>query len=290
MALRAKKPEIKLPRLKVLLFSKEGVGKTHFCCSFPDTYYIDTEGLDDYPHFGEMIINNGGEMICLNDIEEIINEVKDLISIKHNYKTLIIDSLSFPYALLAQMEAERLSKKGAEGTEFGANLAKGKRLVFQLGILLSRLDMNVIVIAHERVKFEKNVEIGTTYDISDKMAYSLGAVWNMKILGSAKKLFINKSRYPQLKVGESLDFENGYEVIKNIFGEAIFKRESVIKELASNDQIIEIKRLIQSLNISDERVNKILINAKATHLEDIEKNYMDKLIASMLKTIQGEAA
>lgn len=288
MALRARKPEIKAPRLKALLFASEGVGKTHFCCSFPDTYYIDTEGLEDYPHFTDLLRENNSDMIYLNDLEEIIKEVKALLSTKHNYKTLIVDSLSFPYAWLAQMEADRLKKKDTEGTEFGINLAKGKRLTFQLGILLSRLDMNIIVIAHERVKYEKNVEIGSTYDITDKMAYSLGSVWNLKLLGQHRKLFIRKSRYPQLKAGDALDFDNGYETIKNIFGEQIFKRESEVKELASNDQLMEVKRLIAVLNVSEDRVNKILTNAKASSLDEIEKNYMDKLIISMQKTIQGE--
>ncbi len=290
MALRAKKPEVTLPRLKTLLFASEGVGKTHFCCSFPDTYYIDTEGLEDYPQFSNMIRDNNGDLVYLNDLEEIIKEVKELLSVKHNYKTLVIDSLSFPYAWLAQMEVDRLSKKGIEGTEFGANLAKGKRLTFQLGILLSRLDMNIIVVAHERVKYEKSVEVGTTYDITDKMAYSLGSVWNLKLLGGKRKLFIKKSRYSELKAGDSLDFDEGYETIKNIFGEAIFKRESEIKELASNDQIMEIKRLIDVLHLPEDRINKLLTNAKATTLEEIEKSYMDKLIKSMQKTIQGEAA
>lgn len=290
MTLRAKKPEVNLPRLKVLLFASEGVGKTHFCCSFPDTYYIDTEGLEDYPHFIDMLRANAGDMVYLNDLEEIIKEVKALLSTKHDYKTLVIDSLSFPYAWLAQMEAERLAKKGSEGTEFGANLAKAKRLTFQLGILLSRLDMNVIVVAHERVKYEKSVEVGTTYDITDKMAYSLGTVWNLKLLGSNRKLFVKKSRYKQLQANESLDFNEGYDTIKNIFGEEIFKRESVVRELATNDQIMEIKRLIEVLHLPEDRVNKILTNAKAVTFEEIEKSYMEKLLKSMQKTIQGEAA
>src|SRR5689334_14885326 len=106
MALRAKKPEsTKTPRLKAMLYAGSGTGKTHFCCSFPDTYYIDSEGLEDYPHFVEMIRNNNGDLIYLTEITEIIKEVKELLSTKHTYKTLIIDSISFPIGWLAQMEA-----------------------------------------------------------------------------------------------------------------------------------------------------------------------------------------
>lgn len=282
----------KQPRLKTLMYGGEGSGKTHFCCSFPDAFYIDTEGVEDYPHFTDMIEEGGGKIFYASDIEEIIKKVSWLISTKHNYKTLVIDSISFPYAWLAQMEAERLSNpaKGTEGTEFGANLAKAKRLTFHLGIMLSRLDMNVIVIAHERTKYEKKEEVGQTYDITDKMAYSLGAVWNLKRMGETVKLFVKKSRYPEMKIGSILDFNNGYETIKNIFGEAVFKRESVEKELASNDQIMEFQRLIKVLNISDERVNKFITNAKAVHLGEIEKDHMQSIINKLHKNLQGDAA
>ncbi len=175
MALRAKKPVFKQARFKALVYSEPGVGKTHFCCSFPDSYYIDTENLEDYEHFVEMLEKNNSEHVRLNELTDIIKEVKELLSTKHNYKTLIIDSLSFPNGALAALEAERLHNKApsTEGTEFGANVAKGKRLTFQLGILLSRLDMNVIVTAHQKPKYVKMEQVGDTFDVNDKMLFAL---------------------------------------------------------------------------------------------------------------------
>jgi hypothetical protein len=291
MALRAKKPEVREPRLKALVFASEGSGKTHMCCSFPDTYYIDTEGLEDHPQFVKMIRDNGGDLVYLTELSEIIEEVKSLISTKHTYKTLVIDSISFPYGWLSQIEADRLGKKkDNEGTEFGANLAKAKRMTFQLGILLSRLDMNVLVTAHEKTKYEKNVEVEKTYDITDKMAYSLGSVWNLKMFGNKRKLFIKKSRYTEMKTGDSLDFEESYEVIKNLFGEGIFKREAKTEELATKEQIVEFNRLTALLNISEERVNKVLTNAKCVTLEEMNREYINKVIVQLQNKIQGEAA
>lgn len=291
MKLRAKKPVINDPRLKTLLYASEGVGKTHFCCSFPDTYYIDSEGLEDYPHLVKMIHDNNGDMVYLTDLEEIIKEVQALLSTPHDYKTLIIDSISFPYAWLAQMEAERLAKKtrDTEGTEYGANLAKAKRLTFQLGILLSRLDMNVIVLAHEKVKYQDGKEIGTVYDVTDKMAYSLGSVWNLKLQGKSRKLYVKKSRYENMKSGETLDFDNGYEVIKGIFGEEIFKRKAETKELCTTEQVTEFNRLVQTLHISDERVNKLLTASNAMTLNEIEKAHMTDLIEKLKKQITDQA-
>lgn len=293
MALRAKKPEVNEARIKALIYADKGAGKTHFCCSIPDTYYIDAEGVEDYPHLVKMLRDNGGDLVYLTELSEMITEVKELISNQHNYKTLVIDSISFPFGWIAQLEAERLQNKspGTEGTEFGANLAKAKRLIFQLGILLSRLDMNVIVVAHEKTKYMDGKDIGKTFDINDKMAYSLGAVWHLRLQGKSRKLFIEKSRYIEMKTGELIDFDEGYLVLKESFGEQVFKRESKAKKLATIDQLKECKRLIQDLHVSDETVQKMIINAKSQSLEDIESEKMQDFINKMRKRfLEGEEA
>ena len=280
MALRAKKPEVKEARLKALLYADKGAGKTHFCCSIPETYYIDTEGLEDYPHLVGKLRDNKGDLVYLTEIEEIIKEVHELLSTKHNFKTVVIDSISFPYAWLAQTETERLVKKSphTEGTEFGANLAKAKRLIFQLGILLSRLDMNVIVVAHEKAKFIDNKDAGKTFDVNDKLAYSLGAVWHMRLQGKKRKLFIEKSRYSELQTGEIIDFDNGYEVVKQLFGENIFLREVKVEPLVKPEQLRELTRLIELLRIPEEKVAKLLTNAKAISMEEISESFAQKAI------------
>lgn len=290
MGLRAKKPEVQQTRLKVLLYADKGAGKTHFCCSMPDTYYIDTEGLEHYPKFVEMIKKSNGDLIYLTELSEIIKEVKELLSTKHTYKTLVIDSLSFPYAWLGQLEAERLAAKtkGSEGTEYGANLAKAKRYTFQLGILLSRLDMNVIAVSHEKIKYSDGQEIGKTFDINEKMAYSLGSVWHLRLQGKNRKLFIEKSRYSELPNNELIDFESGYDVIKSLFGEEIFKRESVSEDLATPEQVKELNNLIVRLNISEELVNKWLMSAKAQSIEFMSSTVAKKCIDHLFKQLKGD--
>src|SRR6185312_13084296 len=130
MVLRAKKPELQPNRFRGLIYGDKGVGKTHFVLSMPSVYYIDTEGASKYKRFVEMLNQNNSDVVEIFDLQEIINEVKELLTIKHNYKTLVIDSISVPCAHLANLEVDRLTKKapGTEGTEFGANLAKVKRL------------------------------------------------------------------------------------------------------------------------------------------------------------------
>lgn len=292
MALRAKKPEIKQTRLKALVYGNAGTGKTHFCCSFPAPYYIDTEGLEDYEHFQQMIIDNKGDIVKLNHLEEIIEEIKALLSTKHEYKTLIIDSISFPYTWLAQAEIERLVKRSplTEGTEFGANVAKGKRLAAKIGILLSQLDMNVIVISHEKTKFEAGKETGSTFDVPDKLAYSLGAVLRMVKMGKARKLFVIKSRYKQLEGDSLIEFDDQYQTIEKLFGKEIFHRESVSVEIATDEQVKELDKFIVDMNISDELQKKWLKHANATAFEFMDKEKIQKIIDHLKSKIVGEAA
>lgn len=289
MALRATKPQIQEARFQAVVYANRGVGKTHFCCSFPNSYYIDTEGLQNHPHFVKMLKANGSEIVRLNDISEIIKEVKELMSTKHTFKTVIIDSITFPVHLLANMEAERLTKGNVDGTDYGKNLAKSKRLTFELGMLLSRCDLNAIVTAHEKTKYEKNVEIGKTSDANEKLEYSLGTVINLKRMGEKVKAYIEKSRYPELKTFEMMEFDNGYEALCSRLGRGLFEREVKPEDLATPEQIVEFNRLIEVLSVPEEIVQKYIINARSTTVDQMNKEIMEKTINHLLKKVSGES-
>ena len=288
MSLRAKKPIVKEARFQAVVYANRGVGKTHFCCSFPNSYYIDTEGLENYPHFVKMLNENGSQIVRLNDISEIIKEVKELMSTKHDFKTIIIDSITFPIHLLANMEAERLNKKGEDGTAFGRNLAEAKRKTFELGMLLTRADLNVVITAHEKVKYEKNVEIGKASDVNDKMEYSLGTVINLKRIGEKVKAFVEKSRYPELKTAEMIDFDNGYKTLCDRLGKNLFEREVNPEDLSTPEQISEFKRLVEVLSVPEEIVQKYIINARSTTIEQMNREIMQKTINHLLSKVTGD--
>ncbi len=290
MALRATKPVLEPNRFRALVYGNKGAGKTHFVLSMPNVYYIDTEGASKYKQFVEMLNKNNSMIVVLHDLQEIISEVKELLTTKHNYKTLVIDSISMPCGHLAILEAERLMKKspGTEGTEFGANLAKVKRLTFQLGILLSRLDMNVIVTAHEKTKYEKNVEIGKDADVNEKLGYALGSQFNLRLQGKSRKLFVEKTRYKEFETNSLIDFDDGYAVLKEKFGEDIFAREATPEVLSSKEQVIEIKRLIDVLKYPEEKVQKWFAASQANSFEEMKAENIQKCINLLNSTIKGD--
>ncbi len=293
MALRAKKPTVEPERFRALVYGAESSGKSHFACSIPNSYYIDTEDLQKYNKFKEMLIANDSVMVNLLNLSDIIEEIKSLIEDDHDYKTLIIDSISVPYNFLANLEVERLkavSEKSIEGTEFSAHLNKSKRLVFHISMLLQRIDMNIIVISHEKGKYEGMKEIGKVYDINDKIAHGLGCVIHMQKRGNKRVGYIAKSRFDELPEFQSVEFDNPYEVLKEKFGEERFCRKIKNEVFASKDQLAELHHLIKILSVSDEAQQKWLVSAKCATFDELSEEQAQKYIDACKKklTTKGE--
>src|SRR3982751_3545183 len=85
MSLRAKKPEAVQKRLKLFMFGPAGHGKTTAAIQFPNSYIIDCEkGTENY----EKLINDSGSAVFqTTDIQEVVAEVKSLLTEKHGYRT-----------------------------------------------------------------------------------------------------------------------------------------------------------------------------------------------------------
>jgi hypothetical protein len=291
MALRGRKPELQPNRFRALVYGTKGTGKSHFACTIPNTYYIDSEGILKYKRYVNMLKEGNSDVVEIRELTEIITEVKELLTVKHDYKTIVIDSITFPETFMSNVEAERLIKKSpaTEGTEFGANKAKAARLTFHLGMLLSRLDMNVIVLAHEKTKYQDGKEIGQTADCHEKMGYALGTVIQLRMHGKSRKAFVEKTRYDELKTFDSLDFtENGYKTLVEAFGEDMFVRDATIEELATKEQISEFRRLIELLKFPEETVQKWIIASNSQSMDEMPTIKIQKCIESLKAKVNGE--
>lgn len=299
MTLKATKPVLESSRFKALIHGPAGAGKTHLCCSFPSAYYIDSENnINKYPQFVSLLNKNNSVCVYLNELGQIIDEVKELMSTKHVYKTLIIDSLSMPCGWLAEMEVDRLvdkakkSRSEIEGTEFGANLAKPKRLTYRLAMLLNRIDMNVVVVCQQKPLFEycnsskERKEVGKTYDISDKMAYALGSVIQIvPTAGFSKKAIISKSRYSGLENNTTIAFDDGFEVLRERLGDEMFLRDSIAETFATKDQISMLNNLMTVLNVSAEIEQKWLASCKCSDFTEMGSENIQKFIDACNKKL-----
>src|SRR3954469_3407124 len=155
--LRARKPEAVTKRLKLFMFGPAGVGKTTAALQFPNAYIIDAErGAENY----DAVIKEGGSVIFqTNDMSDVIQEVKSLLTVKHDYRTLVIDPITTLYNDLL----EKCEHKA--GPDFGRHYGEANKTMKRLANLIMALDMNVVVTAHAKTEYGENLrKLGYTFD------------------------------------------------------------------------------------------------------------------------------
>lgn len=260
MALKAKDPKTAEPsKPKMLIFGKPGVGKTWGALDFPSCYYIDTEGGADLAHYTDKLKKAGGVYMGPEDgsldFATVIEQFHDLATTKHNYKTVIVDSISKLFNTAIAAEAERLGEKNAFGADKKPAIAFMRRLV----AWVNRLDMNVLFIAHSKSEWGtdakgERTEIGQTFDCWDKLEYELHLALEIYKQGPARKAKVRKSRLTGFPDAET--FEWSYKTFAERYGKDIIEKASTIITLATPEQVAEINRLLETVKIDPADVDK----------------------------------
>jgi len=296
MALRGVKPEAVQKRLKALFYGSAGVGKTTAAIQFPKPYLIDTERGAENDQYVKMLESAGGAIYQTTDFDDMLTEIKSLLTEKHEYKTLIIDPLTTVYADLCEKWASKLAKQSkdpnSDGTEFQRHRDKADTQIKHLLKLLLRLDMNVIITSHLKVKWEKVgndfKEAGNTFDCYKKLDYLFDVVFEIQKRGKDRVGLVKKSRIESFPDGDTFPF--CYEEIATRYGRDVLERDAVAEELATPEQVKELTRLIELLKISEDIVQKWLDKANAEKLEEMNKSVIDKCISHLNDQIKGDAA
>jgi hypothetical protein len=278
---------------KILIYGKPGVGKTWTSLDFPSVYYIDTEGGADLGHYTDKLKQSGGvyfgpEQGSL-DFETVIEQIQGLATEKHGYKTVVIDSVSKLFNVAIAQEAERLGDKNAFGADKKPAIAYMRRLVSWL----TRLDMNVILIAHEKTEWGigangDRVEIGGTFDCWDKLEYELHLCLNIIKAGPNRNAKVRKSRltgFPDAAV-----FKWSYPDFADRYGKDVIEKGSVQIILATAHQQAELKKLMEVVKLPDGQEAKWLKAANAETWPEVDSDKVDKIINYIRTTYinQGE--
>lgn len=281
MALKAKKPSVAECRLKALFYGNAGVGKTYAAIQFPKPYIIDTEGSTNKPQYVRAIEKVDGAVLMTVDFDDMVNEVRELLTTKHDYKTLIIDSLTLLYNDLLE-KAER-----KVGTDFGRHYGEANKRMKQLLNLLFRLDMNVIITSHSKNEYGQNLAIlGQTFDCYKKLDYLFDLVFEIQKRGTQRIGLVKKSRFETFQDSDTFPFS--YEEIADRFGRAVIERDAVAQELATPEQVKEIERLIDLLKVSEDTTQKWLDKSNSDSFSDMERSSIQKCIDFLNSKIKGE--
>jgi hypothetical protein len=285
MALKDKQPLSLTPsKPKFLISGESGVGKTFFALSFPKPYLIDTEGGATRPQYQEKLKAVGGAYFGKEegsqDFDSVLEEVRQLATTKHDYRTLIIDSFSYLYMLEAAIAEERV------GSDFGRDKKEAQKPTKQLVRWLEKLDMTVIIICHSKPKWaRKGKEIyqdGTTFDGWDKMEYLLD-LW-IEIPKGGKTFIVKKSRIDSLPQDDSMPLS--YEKFADVYGSDIIEAPVVPADLATDEQIAKVKKLVEILNVEEDQIAKWFKKADVDDWFEMTSKQIESLIEVLNKKIQ----
>lgn len=281
MALRGVKPTAIQKRFKAFFYGDAGAGKTTAAIQFPAPYLIDTEKGAENSQYVKLLNDNGGAIFQTVDFDEMVTEIKALLTEKHSYKTLVIDPLTTIYNDLLDKCAARLkaaaNDKNATGTEFGRHYGEANKEMKRLMQLLIRLDMNVIVTSHAKKEYGDNlVVLGNTFDCYKKLDYLFDLVIEIQKNGKKRYGVIKKSRIEAFEELERFEF-SFCEVAKR-YGMDTIERSASQEKLATSEQVLRIKHLIKTLNIPDETITKWLSKAQASLFDEMSEENISKCI------------
>lgn len=283
MTLRAKKPEAIQKRLKLFMFGEAGVGKTTAAIQFPDAYLIDAErGMENYD---KTIATSESVVFPTTDIDEVITEVRSLLTEKHDYRTIVIDPITPLYTDLLE-KCEKIT-----GTEWGRHYGEANKSMKRLINLLMMLDMNVIMTSHAKAEYgDEMKKIGITFDGWKKLDYVFDLVLQLDRRGPKRFATVRKTRLEAFPDGDSFEWDYK-EFIKRV-GDTIEQKAEAVA-LATAQQVTEINGLLEVVTMPDGTTGKWFTKANVDRFEDMTGKQIEgciKLLKSKVKKLETAAA
>ena len=291
--LKAVAPKAAMPsKPKVLIFGKPGVGKTWAALDFPSVYYMDTEGGADLSHYTDKLERSGGVYFGPDqgslDFATVLEQVHALATEEHPYRTLIIDSVTKLFAATIAQEADRLGDRDAFGASKKPAVAFMRRLVTRL----TKLDMNVLLIAHEMPEWGLNdkgqrEQIGSTFDAWDKLEYELHLALHITKEGSSRYASVRKSRLVGFPDRERLPWS--YDAFADRYGRDVIEGVSIPVAVAAKEVVAEIERLLAIVKLPEGWADKVLTAAGAGAWSELSAEQADKSLAYLNQKIVAGA-
>lgn len=272
MALRGQKPQEVSKRLKALLYSPAGVGKTTAAIQMPRPYIIDSE--QGSVHYGALIEESGGAVFNTTSIHEVIEEVKELASTKHPFRSIIIDPFTPIYDTIVDEGEERV------GTDHGRHYGYAGKFCKRLFNLLGQIDMNVLVTCHAKNLYgDKMAILGTTFDGWKKLDYLYDLVFELVKVGSGvdarRQAIVRKTRLDAFPDGSMFDWS--YEELAARCGRDVLERESQQIAFCDKDTVDEIEH--KHLVMGDGWLGRALARAEVSCVEELPQEKADKVLA-----------
>jgi hypothetical protein len=235
---------------KIIVYGPPGVGKTWAAIEFPDVFYIDTEGGADLDHYRKKLrdaraLYMGPEDGSL-DFSSVIEQVQALATEQHDRKTLVIDSFSKLFNNQITMTQEKMAKAGTEDA-FGASKKEAIQYTRRLIAWMNKLDMNVILIHHQKSSWKDGKEVGVTFDGWDKLEYELHLALRVAKNGPSRLAYVGKSRLEQFP--SDSNFPWSFQEFSTRWGLDTINAAAKPASVATAEQMVAYKTLLSQVKI-----------------------------------------
>ncbi len=299
MALKAKKMEAKEKRLKLFLYGPPGSRKTTSAIQFPKSVLIDMErGSEEYQ---KSLEKAGSIVLQTTSSDDVMVEIKTLLTEKHQYRTLIIDPITIFYQNLQEkwsriFEKYAKTEKEKQLQDFGMRYwgrVKGEYKSF-LRMLL-QLDMNVIITSHQKDIYGAGMQkTGIGPDSMKGDDYVFDYFFHLQVAKGKCMAITEKQRCEPLEPPKFPDeFEWSYQNFCKFYGTNIIEKEATPLKLATPQQVEELKKLIDVVRLDDEIVEKWLTKAEVNTFDEMTFDQVEKcssFIKEKLKLVNQAAS
>jgi hypothetical protein len=181
------------------------------------------------------------------------------------------------------LEAEKLGDKDAFGASKKPAIAFMRRLVSWI----DRLDMNVVLIAHESSEWGmvngQRSEIGKMADVWEKLVYEIDLSLQCQRRGPRRVALVKKSRLTGFPEGECLDLE--YADFATRYGKDFIEAEAKPITLSTPEQVSEIGRLLEAVKVDTDFMEKCLVKAGCAETSELNEEQAGKIIALLRKKL-----
>jgi hypothetical protein len=288
MTLKGKPPALTKKRLRALFYGPAGVGKTIAAIQFPYPYVIDTETGTEHNEYTGLILEKNGVVFDSSDYDEIMIEIKKLLTLKHPYKTLVIDPITIIYNELCDKFADMKSI----GTAFQKHQNEATRLLRRMFRLLQKLDMNVIITAYSKYEYSPTMELlGLTFEGPKGLDNFVDLQLEIRKTTAIapRKAFVKKTRFKK-EFPDGDIFEFSYDEVARRYDKNILEKETKPIILASTDNVKELTRLIDGMNIQKSITEKWLKKYDCESFDEMEDEVVCKIISHLNEKLAGAAA
>lgn len=291
-ALKAHKAEyLKPSKPKMMMFGKPDSDKSKFACEFPNSVYMDTENGAVESQYVKTLNEKNSLYFGVKDgsqnLKEVIDQVKALIVSPGDRESLVIDSVS---KSLDTADAEAQELMGDAKDPYSSYKKAGIRQMRRLVMLLGQLDMNVLLIAHAKDKYEGVGDarkcVGTTFDCWPKLGHEMNLQCESQRVGGVTFMRVVRSKYASLIRGQEIPMT--YDAFAKAYGKDVMERKPEGLVIATAEQVAEITKLTGILKMEQEELDGFLNKAGAEEIQDLSKENAEKFIKFLDKKRKGE--